>query len=540
MQLHAKLLSCNTRKWTAKVCCWFSFSLEEFQSWLLDLKNRDVRDAPAGIIGLTTILRLLILLKYIEDSKVLMGCLSLISHESEQKCLLETSVTFLSDCSQNTSRGAPSNIMTRQSGTTTRTMPSRRSFLIWSVGGFCVFGLMVSNLKARNVYDNSVVTLVQEQEVARRASVRGNNNNNGNVLELERQIERLQREVDAASVRAESLEMKRQQIELERNELDRKVQELSQAPRAKANNEKAEQEEQEREFPYPLSCPGTNLKSPAERNYTITLAYHVGMLNNYKNIVTDQMKTLDQCGLGKAASEFILSYSGGELGDLHNLTRPYNLFVNDHDNNSNSSGRPTTIVHTVKAPWEGAVMNQIADYCRARTVENVKSDKPTIVFYFHNKGSSKWAPGWQNALHKPFTYAYSLYWRKFMEYFLLERPELCIDQIVNKGAGSCGIMFNHNHYSGNFWAASCDYLRLIEPIDMDVTQNYIKGELWVGDKRGPEDGRRPYSLIQNPSPTGLYRHLIEPSEYSDYNARWGQSLLAGGDKATAATARKVR
>jgi hypothetical protein len=355
---------------------------------------------------------------------------------------------------------------------------------MWIVVGLTAFGFMLSILKERRVYYHSLA-LVQEHEAARRASVNDNQDYSSPTRKLEQTIEE------------EFLEMQRQQSE--RNELDRKAQEELKA-KPRGNKE-------EREFPYPLSCPGTDLKSPSERNYTITLAYHVGMLKNYKSIVTDQMETLDQCGLGKAASEFILSYSGGELEDIQNLTRPYNLFVNDED-------KPTTIVHSTKAPWEGPVMNQIADYCRARTVENVKSDKPTIVFYFHNKGASKWAHGWQQAMDKPFSYSRSLYWRKYMEYFLLERPELCIDQIVNKGAGSCGIMFNRNHYSGNFWAANCDYLRQLSPIDMNIKQNYVKAEMWIGDKRGPEDGRRPYSLHQNPATTGLYRHLIEPSEYS--------------------------
>jgi hypothetical protein len=259
---------------------------------------------------------------------------------------------------------------------------------------------------------------------------------------------------------------------------------------------------------------------------------------NYKSIITDQMETLDQCGLGKAASEFIVSYSGGELENVRSLTRPYNLFVNDHDDDTSSAGSSTsnlttTIVHSTKEPWEGPVMNKIGDYCRARTVENVTSDIPTIVFYFHNKGASKWDASWKKAMAEPWSYSRSLYWRKAMEYFLLERPELCIDQIINKGAGSCGIMWDENHYSGNFWAANCDYLRLLSPIDMSVEQNYVMGETWVGEKSGPEDGRRPHSLFQrDPEAIGLYRHLIEPSEYSDYNARWGNALQGDTARAT--------
>lgn len=100
-----------------------------------------------------------------------------------------------------------------------------------------------------------------------------------------------------------------------------------------------------REFPYRLSYPaqisGLHLSATS---YTIALAYHVGILTSNKSIVTDPMEALDQCGLGKTASDFIPSDSGGELEDVLNLTRP-GVQSLCHGKKSSPS---TTIVHSTK------------------------------------------------------------------------------------------------------------------------------------------------------------------------------------------------
>jgi hypothetical protein len=400
------------------------------------------------------------------------------------------------------------------------------SMVVWIVVALSSLGFMLSNLKELSFY-------LLHDEAAVSASVRGKNNGMttdagkfiGDEQNLEQKvIEQLQQEVKAASVREEWLEM-------QRIELDRQLQEV-----LKQAKESSQSSKTDREFPYRLACPGTNLKSPSERNYTITLAYHVGIVKNYKSVVTDQMETLDQCGLGKAASNFILSYSGGELEDVQSLTRPYNLFVNE-----SGLGKPTTIVRSTEVPWEGPAMNLIYDHCHSRTVKDVTSQKPTIVFYFHNKGVSTWTADWQDYIDRKSSYSHSLYWRKYMEYFIFERPELCIDQIINKGAGSCGVHWLRHHYSGNFWAANCDYVRQLSPINMSVHDenfwtDYLQAEMWIGGKRDNKEGRRPHSLHQIPGGTSLYRLLVKPSEYSDYNARWGKAME--GDS-TIGAAKKV-
>ena len=67
-------------------------------------------------------------------------------------------------------------------------------------------------------------------------------------------------------------------------------------------------------FPYELTCKKSDLSSflqknnlidcnskregaKSNNNITIAIAYHVGMIQNWRTIVSDQMATLSQCGL---------------------------------------------------------------------------------------------------------------------------------------------------------------------------------------------------------------------------------------------------
>jgi hypothetical protein len=82
-----------------------------------------------------------------------------------------------------------------------------------------------------------------------------------------------------------------------------------------------------------------------------------------------------------------------------------------------------------------------------------------------------------------------------MEAFLLDRPSLCIRAIMNHGADTCGVNFYtipYLHYSGNFWAASCDYIVNLPPTkdqwrphDPGFVEDYWftkhSSEFWIGN-----------------------------------------------------------
>jgi hypothetical protein len=257
------------------------------------------------------------------------------------------------------------------------------------------------------------------------------------------------------------------------------------------------------EFPYRLSCLDDTKRVVPKGNYSVALAYHVGMVKNWKSIAADQMRSLHTCGLDKMISHTILSYSNGNLGDLLQT-------LNEHGTQFAS---PNETVHSVQVPWEGAAVNSVYGFCQRQVAQ--KKDK-TIVFYFHNKGASKYGSDWREKVkqNETWTYGHSLYWRKYMEYFLLEHPERCINKIVNHGAGTCGPNWKDSHYSGNFWAASCDYIFTLGPVA--IPSGYINAELWIGKKRRPGDNE--YHVNLHETKLRPYRELIKPEEYRNVSA----------------------
>ena len=76
------------------------------------------------------------------------------------------------------------------------------------------------------------------------------------------------------------------------------------------------------EFPFPKTCVFEQAPSGLGTVYDIAIFYHVGFINNWRNIVWDQLDTLEVCGLGYMASSMAVSHhtppegSNGTLDEL--------------------------------------------------------------------------------------------------------------------------------------------------------------------------------------------------------------------------------
>ena len=339
------------------------------------------------------------------------------------------------------------------------------------------------------------------------------------------------------------------------------------------------QNKQDLEFPYRLTCPGQVLK---KANYSLVLGYHVGMLRNWKTIVRDQLHTLRECGLGHALDDWFLSYSlaptarggGGAQVDVVSTamtktttTRGLNDLQQLLKTDFSSLPEPQ-LIPSPGLPWEGTVLNRLREYCinqeeskqssTSLLNNNNTSYMPTVVFYWHTKGSSRWKEQWRQQMEEPYTYSRVLYWRKYMEYFLQERPAHCIHQIVHHGAETCGVQRQPKRgvYAGNFWAASCRYLARLPqvpiqppppppPKDSSYSNNgnnqqkkkkkktktesgYFEAEETFGRYQNDSSWTSPtyVSLHQPPrgKNMGFYYRLIEPLEYVHAIDNWGPDV----------------
>jgi hypothetical protein len=294
------------------------------------------------------------------------------------------------------------------------------------------------------------------------------------------------------------------------------------------------------------------------------------MINNWKRVVTDQLHTLEYCGLGYMASSLTISYS-----------KPKESTDTDHANLStgdttaeiteilNQFQFTTTIrisfIESTTSPWEKPVMESIARTCRSSTAtggmehqdgslptrnrsggQQKGSEKKMFVYYFHNKGVSHYKnDDWVHNCVPNVTkweYCNAIHWRKYMESFLLERPTLCLRAMLYHGALTCGVNLNKYyrwHYSGNFWAASCDYIATLPPtVELQLTYskgqelyNYIAAETWIGYSIfDPVNYTKHVELFQSKvffPDSDLYCKVILPQQYANAAHEYRRDLYAG-------------
>jgi len=167
------------------------------------------------------------------------------------------------------------------------------------------------------------------------------------------------------------------------------------------------------------------------------------MVRNWREIVEDQLSTLENCGLGYMASSITLSYNNPQkntptessIHQIQDVLKKY-LFTSQVEVN---------FIEAASKTYERPIMEDIASFCQ-KSVDRINT---TIVFYFHNKGSSKYVD--KTETEEFDHYRNTQYWRKYMEYFLLERPTLCARAILNHGTMTCGVNMRKQpsrHYSG--------------------------------------------------------------------------------------------
>jgi len=284
--------------------------------------------------------------------------------------------------------------------------------------------------------------------------------------------------------------------------------------------------EQFQEFPYPKLCKFERPPPGIGTEYKIAVFYHVGMVNNWKDIVRDQLHTMDICGLGHMASSFSVTYS--------NISKTDEI-VEIMDEFSFTKSLKLSYIQATAAPWEREAISAMSRTCQnvvsSANAATQQDGSRTVVYYFHNKGASRYTNDWRKTYKQTWTYSRVLYWRKYMEWFLLERPTLCLRAILNHGASTCGVSLHHFpswHYSGNFWVASCDWILSLPPTVVFRQDNwdFIAAELWAGQniplkKNYADESLNVTKYVElfestdfNEMQADLYEYLILPEIYA--------------------------
>lgn len=149
----------------------------------------------------------------------------------------------------------------------------------------------------------------------------------------------------------------------------------------------------------------------------------------------------------------------------HGIEWLHNWFANKSSKNPDGSvnSKIEIVVHSGNKE-EADTLKWVRDYA--------KDNPGDYVLYFHMKGITK-----QNEATED--------WRKYMEYFAIERWKDCIAKL-DEGYDCCGVMLNSQtpigywpHFSGNFWWATTDYINTLKPEFLELPWRYYR-EFWIG------------------------------------------------------------
>ena len=180
--------------------------------------------------------------------------------------------------------------------------------------------------------------------------------------------------------------------------------------------------------------------------------WHIMMVNEYLQIVTEQLRLMKDSGLYESVDKLHL----GCIGSAKNLQKVSNIVNGDkiiyyHDRNVGAFE-----FFTLK------ILKHHADSCDFNG------------FYIHTKAVT-WP---KNEGGK--------YWRDYMNYYNITRWKDCLDHL-NRGYETCGVKLLSirdtpafkMHYSGNFFWFKSSYVKTLTPIkDLNLT-NRLDAEMWI-------------------------------------------------------------
>ena len=180
-----------------------------------------------------------------------------------------------------------------------------------------------------------------------------------------------------------------------------------------------------------LSC---SLKADGFDEEKIEIVYHIATMGNWKEIVQEQIDTFAKSGLGDACDRMTVTVVGNQIEEVYPLFSCLKFYQKVKIIHSSED------FHQYEFPGIEAV-RQIA-----------LQDPNARILYVHSKGVTHYG--------KPSEQP-SRFWRRYMEYFVIERWEDCINALVE--ADICGVDWTQStsglpFYAGNFWWAKGEYV----------------------------------------------------------------------------------
>ena len=185
------------------------------------------------------------------------------------------------------------------------------------------------------------------------------------------------------------------------------------------------------------------------------LFYHIYKVNNWRDLVTEQLDRVVKSGLYKECDALFVNATGNNEDSTWIMDKYPKVSWSDWNKNE----------------WELPTLVKLQEFCR-----NELAGKSEAIFYFHTKGvTHPNIPTIQD-------------WRFLMEYYCIDNWKKCVFRLAaGVDAVGCNLQEEpYRHFSGNFWWANSKYIAE-KVATMEIDANRMNAEFWLASGNGKFD-----------------------------------------------------
>lgn len=177
-------------------------------------------------------------------------------------------------------------------------------------------------------------------------------------------------------------------------------------------------------------------------------AYHIAMMNNWREVVTEQTTRMVESGLLGVTDQVFIGVVGGQID---RAILPPAL-----------ADKSIIACSPNLKDYEFQTLRMLQDHA-------TKCD--CKAWYVHTKGVSR--PHDQSAVN----------WRRLMEYFIVDRFNVCVGELDSCDACGVNIVTEYRpvrFFAGNFWWSNSGHLSRLPRVDDLFLSDRFQAEHWIG------------------------------------------------------------
>lgn len=197
--------------------------------------------------------------------------------------------------------------------------------------------------------------------------------------------------------------------------------------------------------------------------------YHIATMNDWETIVDKQLTKLLNSELFAKTDKLFIHILGSDKDVLY----------------------VKSLVNNDKVEINYSSSFDEFEFPILKKLQSMSREKDFLCYYLHTKGVSiteKNKTWYHNSTNYEHLKNCVEDWREYMEYFLIDKYDLCIESLNNRDAVGVQYTKEHHCFSGNFWWSKSDYINKLTDLNLIDKSHRWNAEFWVGSGKGKLHG----------------------------------------------------